>query len=52
MAVYANVASRTFVIPLQIPPDFSMKNGELHVVFLESGKDEKSGLIAKARLTL
>lgn len=52
VAVYTSTDSRNLEIPLQIPSTFSLSNGELQVIFLEQGKDEKSGLIAEARFSI
>ena len=50
VAVYTSTTSRALEIKLQIPENFSLSNGELHVTYLEPGKDERSGLIAESRL--
>jgi len=50
VAVYTSTTSRVLDINLQTPKNFSLSNGELRVTYLESGKNEKSGLIAEARL--
>ncbi len=50
VAVYTSTDSRTLEIKLQTPENFSLSNGELRVVYLESGSDEKTGLIAESRL--
>jgi len=52
VAVYTPNPSRRFLIPLQLPPDFKLANGEVHVMFTESGKSEETGLLAeiKARI--
>lgn len=50
VAVYTSTTSRNLEIKLQMPENFSLSNGELRVVYLEPGKDEKSGLIAESRL--
>ena len=52
VAVYTTLNSRSFDIKLQIPPGFSLSNGELHVTYLMPGKDEKTGLIAESRLSV
>ena len=52
LAVYTPLDSRSVEIKLQTPSGFSLSNGELHTIYLEPGKDEKSGLIAESRLTI
>ncbi len=52
IAVYANISKRLFELPLQIPPGFTMKNGNLDIDFLKPGKDPESGLLARTRLAL
>ena len=52
VAVYTSINSRTLDIQLQIPPGFSLSNGEIHVTYLMPGKDEKTGLIAESRLSV
>jgi hypothetical protein len=52
VAVYTSTTSRNLDIQLQTPGDFSLSNGELHITYLEPGKDEKTGLIAESRLAV
>ena len=52
LAVYTPLASRTVDIRLQTPPGLSLSKGELHVVYLEAGKDEATGLLAESRLAV
>ena len=52
VAVYTPLQSRTVNIRLQTPTGFSLSNGELHVVYLKPGEDEKSGLLAESRLAV
>lgn len=52
VAVYTSINSRSLTISLQTPPEFNLSNGELHVVYLQSGKDEVTGLIAESRLSV
>lgn len=52
VAVYTSTDSRAFDISLQTPPGFTLSNGELRVVYLKQGEDEKSGLIAEAKLSV
>lgn len=50
VAVYTSTNSRSLDIKLQAPEGASLSNGELRVVFLKTGEDEKTGLIAESRL--
>ena len=50
VAVYTSTNSRNLDIKLQAPEGVSLSNGELRVAFLKTGEDEKTGLIAEARL--
>lgn len=52
VAVYTSINSRTLNIQLQTPPGFNLSNGELHVTYLQPGKDEVNGLIAESRLSV
>lgn len=52
VAVYSNSPMRHFEIPMNAPPELELANGELRIVFLESGKDEKTGLIAEIALAI
>lgn len=52
VAVYTSTDARTLDIQLQTPSGFSLSNGELHVVYLKPGEDERTGLIAEARLSV
>jgi P pilus assembly chaperone PapD len=52
VAVYTPLASRTLDIKLQTPSGFNLSNGELHITYLEPGKDETTGLLAESRLTV
>ena len=52
VAVYTSTDSRMLDIQLQTPSAFNLSNGELHVTYLEAGKDERSGLIAEARFSI
>jgi P pilus assembly chaperone PapD len=52
VAVYTPLASRTVDIKLQTPSGFNLSNGELHITYLESGKDETNGLLAESRLAV
>lgn len=52
VAVYTSTTSRTFKIKLQVPDDFKLSNGELHVTYLLPGEDKKGGLIAESRLAI
>ncbi|MEN8169273.1 MAG: molecular chaperone [Pseudomonadota bacterium] len=52
VAVYTPNALRKFSIPLRIPQGITLENGNVRVIFLESGKDEKTGLIAETNFSL
>lgn len=52
VAVYTPLPSRTVDIRLQTPPGFSLASGELHIIYLEPGKDETTGLLAESRLAV
>lgn len=50
VAVYTPLASRSVELRLQTPSGFNLSNGELHITYLEPGKDEVTGLLAESRL--
>ena len=52
VAVYTPLASRTVEIKLQTPSGLNISNGELHITYLEPGKDEATGLLAESRLSV
>jgi P pilus assembly chaperone PapD len=52
VAVYTPLASRSVEIRLQPPSGLNLSNGELHISFLEPGKDEVTGLLAESRFTV
>ena len=52
LAVYTPLAGRTVDIRLQTPPGVNLSRGELHIVYLEAGKDETTGLLAESRLAV
>ena len=52
VAVYTPLESRSVEIRLQSPAGFELSDGELHIRYLESGKDEQTGLLAESRLAL
>jgi P pilus assembly chaperone PapD len=52
VAVYTGLNSRELNIPLQIPEGISLSNGEIHITYLLTGKDESTGLIAESRLSV
>lgn len=52
VAVYANMETRRFQMPLNLPTDLSLQNGEVELVFLKSGADEESGTLARTLLIL
>lgn len=52
IAIYSNNAFRQFSIPLNIPSGTTLKNGKLQILFLESGKDKKTGLLSETSITI
>jgi P pilus assembly chaperone PapD len=52
VAVYTPNAQRRFNIPLQVPPDFKLANGELHITYTKTGETPGTGLLAEARIQL
>jgi len=52
VAVYTPNTIRRFSIPLSIPQGTELKGGELRILYLESGKDEKNGLLAETEISL
>lgn len=52
VAVYTPNSLRQFAIPLSIPLETPLKEGKVRILFLESGKDEKTGLIAETNFAL
>ncbi|MDH5611771.1 MAG: fimbria/pilus periplasmic chaperone [Gammaproteobacteria bacterium] len=52
IAVYSPNTLRHFSISLDIPSGVSLKEGYVRILFLESGKNEQTGLIAETRLQL
>lgn len=52
VAVYTPNTIRHYEIPLTTKPDINITDGELRVIYLESGKNEENGLLAETTLTL
>jgi len=52
VAVYLPLDQRSIEIKLNPPTGLSLSNGELHVIYLKPGEDEKSGLITESRLSI
>lgn len=52
VAVYTPNTIRHYEIPLTTRPDINITDGELRVIYLESGKNEENGLLAETTLTL
>lgn len=52
VAVYTPNNLRRFSLPLTIPQGVTLEGGKLRILYLESGKDEKSGLLAETELLL
>jgi len=51
-ALYTPNTNRTVTLSLQAPPGVQLKNGELHVTYLQHGQEAAKGLIAEDRLRL
>ncbi len=47
IAVYTPNTLRRFSLPLRIPQGLEIENGKVRILYLENGKDEKTGLIAE-----
>lgn len=52
VAIYTPNLKRQFEMALRPPPGLNLSNGELHITYLQPGKNSKTGLIAEAKLTL
>lgn len=52
VAVYTPNTIRKFSLPLSIPQGMELKGGKLRILYLESGKDEKNGLLAETEISL
>ena len=52
VAVYTPNILRQFAIPLTVPSGTSLREGNIRILFLESGKNEETGLIAETNLQL
>jgi P pilus assembly chaperone PapD len=52
VAVYTPLASRSIDIKLQTPAGSNLANGELHITYLQPGKDKTTGLLAESRLAV
>ena len=52
VAVYTPNNLRQFSIPLSVPLETPLKEGKVRILFLESGKDETTGLIAETNFAL
>lgn len=52
VAIYSTNTFRQFSIPLRAPSGTSLKEGNIRIIFLEFGKNEKTGLIAETNFTL
>lgn len=50
IAIYTPNTLRHFTIPLRLPEGTSLNEGKVRILFLESGKDEKTGLIAETMI--
>jgi hypothetical protein len=52
VAVYTPNVLRHFSIPITAPAGTRFNDGTIRIIFLESGKDEDTGLIAETKLSL
>ena len=52
VAVYTPNNVRHYEIPLTAGPNVKITDGDLRIVYLESGKNEENGLIAETSLAL
>lgn len=52
VAVYTPNTVRNFSFPVSIPQGTELKGGKLRILYLESGKDEKDGLLAETEISL
>jgi hypothetical protein len=52
VAVYADMPTRRFQMPLNLPADLKLENGEVDLVFLDSGANEESGTLARTLIIL
>jgi len=52
VAIYSTNVFRKFSVPIRAPSGISIKEGKIRIIFLESGKDEKTGLIAETSFAL
>jgi len=52
VAVYANMPNRRFEMPLNLPADLKLENGEVDLAFLKPGANEKSGTLARTLIIL
>ena len=52
VAVYLPLDKRSIEIKLNPPTGLSLTNGNLNVIYLKPGEDEKSGLITESQLAI
>ncbi|MDH5710370.1 MAG: fimbria/pilus periplasmic chaperone [Gammaproteobacteria bacterium] len=52
VSVYSTNVFRQFTMPISTPEGTALNNGNIRIIFLESGKDEKTGLIAETNFSL
>ena len=52
IAVYANMQSRRFEMPLNLASDANLQNGAIDLVFLKSAADDESAILARTRIIL
>jgi len=51
VAVYANMSTRRFRMPLNLPTGFNLQKAAVNLVFLKPGVEEESGTLAQTRIT-
>ena len=52
IAVYANMRSRRFKLPLNRASDVNLEKGRIEVLFLEPGADDDSSILARTEINL
>ncbi len=52
VAVYTPNTQRQFLFPINTPSGMNLSGGKIRIIFLESGKNEDTGLIAETSLAL
>ncbi|MFO7593381.1 MAG: molecular chaperone, partial [Pseudomonadota bacterium] len=52
VSVYTPNSMRRFSLPLNVPEGTVLEKGKIRIIYLESGKDEKEGLLAETDISL